>query len=362
MLGRMHLLANEPSEGAQHVRAGPGDRSQEHRPEGRAGRPPLGYAPVPSPRLRGETQVRGRRGVLLGAALLGALGGARQQRIAGGPQRLAGPRSPAPGIAQRPQRLGRLRPKRVARIARQGHRRVAPRPVRRGGPTRRRTATTTPWSAMSASDSLTIVAQGRGHFRRSALVARLSQQARGERTERGVFVVLFERVKEDRPGPRISAAPEADERRPANLVDVALGGADHGIGSAATHSRPSACSSARRTNGHGSCLAPVMSAPPAVTSPCFSRPQRGGLPHAGILILERGAQRGPRIGGRAGVLHIPELAGGQVAQDRNRRRPPLGRRAPPGWHSPGPRGLPARRPRARAARMGGRRRGRRAGR
>ena len=31
----------------------------------------------------------------------------------------------------------------------------------------------------------------------------LSQQARGERAQRRVLVVLFERVKEDRPGPRI---------------------------------------------------------------------------------------------------------------------------------------------------------------
>ena len=80
-------------QGAQHVRARPGDRSEEHRPEGRAGRPPVSAPLGPL--------------ALLGAALLGALGGARQRADRRPPPARAAPRSPR-RIAQRAERLGRL--------------------------------------------------------------------------------------------------------------------------------------------------------------------------------------------------------------------------------------------------------------
>ena len=127
--------------------------------------------------------------------------------------------------------------------------------------------------------------------------------------------MLLERVQEDGPGAGISAPLEADERRPANLVDVALGRADHEIGPArhaqppqrlqlgAPHERPGLLLGARdeRAARRG--------------VPLLLQTQRGGLAHAGILIVERRAQHGPRVGGRAGVLQIAELARGQIAQD-----------------------------------------------
>ncbi len=112
-----------------------------------------------------------------------------------------------------------------------------------------------------------------------------------------------------------SAALEADERRPPNLVDVALGRADHEIRPArhaqppqrlqlgAPHERPrlllGACDERAACRG----------------VPLLLQTQRGGLAHARILIVERRAQHGPRVGGRAGVLQIAELARGQVAQN-----------------------------------------------
>ena len=54
MLGRMHVLANEAPEGAQHVRARPRGRPDQRRPQGSAGRPRLGRAVGgPSPASRG---------------------------------------------------------------------------------------------------------------------------------------------------------------------------------------------------------------------------------------------------------------------------------------------------------------------
>ena len=127
--------------------------------------------------------------------------------------------------------------------------------------------------------------------------------------------MLFERVKEDGPGPRISATPEADERRPANLVDVALGGADHEIGPARHAQPPQRLQLGAPHEGPRLLLGAGDERAARGDVPLLLQAQRGGLPHAGILILERGAQHGPRIGGRAGVLQIAELAGGQVAQD-----------------------------------------------
>ena len=69
-----------------------------------------------------------------------------------------------------------------------------------------------------------------------------------------------ERAHQDRARARVLAAHQRHQRRAADLVDVALGGADHEVPGPGAHRCPRASSSARRTNGHASCLAPAISA------------------------------------------------------------------------------------------------------
>ena len=264
MLGRMHVLANE-SQGAQHVRARAGDRSEERRPEGSVGRSRLGgrcrkatvseanhgrrraaggglggrcrKATVSEAnhgrRRAARRQPEARR--LLRAAPLGPLGGAGQHRIAGGGDRAQG-RAPRAGIAQRPERVDGRGAERMPRVARQRHRRLdrvgAAEPGqgpqhRHGHPFQRQVglrlddhvverrrqlgaAPVSPASPMSPAASA----------RNEALSSRrLTVRSRMVRA-RGIL-----------------AARQGDERRPTDLVDVALSRANHEI-AATRHAQP----------------------------------------------------------------------------------------------------------------------------
>ncbi len=143
-----------------------------------------------------------------------------------------------------------------------------------------------------------------------------ASEAGRERPQRRVLVVPLERVQQHRARPRVLAARQgrssAARRTSSTSRSVAR---TMRSPPPATQSRPSACSSARRTKGQGSCLAPVMSAPPAVRSALLLQPERRRLPHARVLIVERGAQRRAWIAA-AGLLEIAELARGQKPQHR----------------------------------------------
>ena len=175
-------------------------------------------------------------GALLRAALLGALGGARQQTDRRPRPAPAAPRSPRPGSQSEPSAS--------AAAARNGWRASpasATAAFTASGPPRwasaRSTATATPSSARSASDSLTITRSAAAISGAAPLspdsARRPAASARSDAFSSCCLSVCRKMVA----GPRIPAAPEADERRPANLVDVALGRADHEI-AAARHAQP----------------------------------------------------------------------------------------------------------------------------
>ena len=175
--------------------------------------------------------------------------------------------------------------------------------------------------------------QGGGHLGRGTFVTRLRQQARGERPQRRIFIVLLERVKKlvrargswHRPRPMSAARRTSSTSRSVARI-VEIGPARHAqppqrLHLGASHEGP------RLLLGAGDERAARGDVPQLLQA------EGGRLPHARILIIQRSPQRGPRVGGRAGVLHIPELTRGQVAQDRiigdrlrrrQRLRAPLG--------------------------------------